>query len=337
MSAKNILLHLFFPHHTNNQKAKILHSSSLFVITFFLVGFQLLLNYIPRTFPQVLGYAANISVSEIIRETNEHRAQAGLPALTQNSTLSQAALAKGNDMLAKGYWAHFAPDGTSPWSFFLSFGYKYRYAGENLARDFSSAHLAVDGWMASPSHRDNILSKNYQDIGVGVVEGKLSGADTTIIVQFFGAPLSSAPSIPVAKAVVSAPTSTPAPVVAGNAQILEQTIPIPDKIIEETPVATPTPEPTTEPTPEPTQTPVAVITSTDTGIGSRVSSLISPFKSTKNLSIAIVSILLLVLAVDLIIVKYKKISRISGRTMAHMGFFAMIFAVIIILKAGRII
>ena len=215
-----LLRHLFIPHESNNQKAKLLHPSSLLLIAVGLIAFQLVLGFVHKAFPQVLGYAANISPSEVIRLTNTQRVANGLGALSENSTLDGAALAKGNDMLAKGYWAHFAPDGTSPWSFFLKFGYKYKYAGENLARDFPDAVSAVNAWMNSPSHKENILNPNYSEIGIGVVEGSLAGADTTIIVQFFGAPLSGEVTIPVAKAkevspvvvkLTPVPSSTPTP------------------------------------------------------------------------------------------------------------------------------
>ena len=46
-------------------------------------------------------------------------------------------------MLNKSYWAHVALMERSLGSF-TNFGYKYRYAGENLARDFSSASSAVE-------------------------------------------------------------------------------------------------------------------------------------------------------------------------------------------------
>jgi len=297
-----ILAHLFVPHESNNQKAKILHSGSLYLIAVFLIGFQLFVGYAARTFPQVLGYAANIAPSEVIRLTNEKRAQSGLAPVTENSSLDAAALAKGQDMLAKGYWAHFAPDGTSPWSFFVKFGYKYKYAGENLARDFSSASSAFDAWMNSPTHKENILNPNYREIGIGVVEGSLAGADTTIIVQFFGTTLSGAPAIPVAKA-KEVPTTKAA--VA--------------------PVATPIP---VTPTPTPSPTPAPKIASF---------AFTSPFTITKNVSLAVTGILLLVLSIDLIVVRRKRIARIGGRTLAHLAFLGMILAVILILKAGQVI
>jgi hypothetical protein len=284
-----LLRHLFIPHESNNQKAKLLHSSSLALLAVGLIAFQLVLGFAHNAFPKVLGYAANISPSEVIRLTNIQRAANGLNPLTESSVLDAAALAKGNDMFAKGYWAHFAPDGTSPWSFFLSFGYKYSYAGENLARDFPDAALAVAAWMNSPSHRENMLNPNYRDIGIGVVEGNLAGVDTTIIVQFFGAPLSESPSVPVAKAKEATTTATPVPIVYNESTV-----------------------------------------------GASLS-FISPFTSTKNVSLLVTGVLILVLSIDLIVVRRRRIMRISGRTLAHLAFFGMILAVILILKAGQII
>ena len=303
------LRHLFVPHETNNQKAKLLHSRSLLLIAVGLVAFQLILGFAGRSFPKVLGYAANISPAEVIRLTNAQRAANGLSALSQNSALDGAALAKGNDMLAKGYWAHFAPDGTSPWSFFLKFGYKYKYAGENLARDFPDASSAVTAWMNSPTHKENILNPNYREIGIGVVEGNLAGVDTTVIVQFFGAPLSSEPSIPIAKA-KEIPTSTAKP--------------------------TSVPSVVPSPTPTPTATPAeAVVYKQSTPASSTV--FVSPFTSTKGISLFVTGILILLLSIDLIVVRRRRIARIGGRTIAHLAYFGMILAVILILKAGQII
>jgi len=312
MSALKLLAHLFIPHESNNQKAKILHPSGLGLIAIFLIGFQFVLSLGNNAFPQVLGYAANISPSEVIRLTNAQRAANGLNALTENSSLNSAAIAKGNDMIAKGYWAHFAPDGTSPWTFFTSFGYKYQYAGENLARDFSDAPSAVNAWMNSPTHKENILNPHYREIGIGVVEGSLAGANTTVIVQFFGTSLSGNPSIPIAKA-KDARVSSPSPrSLSLNATPRPSATPI---------LATPTPTPT----------PQAEIVS---GVSKPIS---SPFAFTKNLSLGVVGLLLLVLSIDLAVVRRKRITRIGGRTLAHISYLGMILAVILILKAGQII
>lgn len=318
MKLFHYLRHLFLPHQSNNQKAKILHPGSLLLIALALVGFQFILGFTNRSFPQVLGYAANISPEEVIRLTNVERTNKGLAPLSANSVLSQAAIAKGNDMLAKDYWAHFAPDGTSPWSFFLSFGYKYRYAGENLARDFSDAGTAVSAWMNSPTHRENILNANYKEIGIGVIEGNLAGVDTTIIIQFFGTPLNgSNGSIPVVQA-----------------QAVSTTQPV--ATLSPKPTLKPTPEPTPTPTPEPVISPTPFLQQVSNATGSSIS-FVSPFSSTKGVSLFVIGMLIMVLSIDLIIVKRNRIVRAGGRTLAHIAFLGMILAVILILKAGQVI
>src|SRR5262249_8899486 len=44
----------------------------------------------------------------------------------------------------------------------------------------------VDAWMASPSHRDNLMKPTYREVGFAVVNGNLLGEDTTLVVQMFG-------------------------------------------------------------------------------------------------------------------------------------------------------
>ena len=58
---------------------------------------------------------------------------------------------------------------------FDAVGYDYRYAGENLARDFSTTGPMIKAWMSSQTHKDNIVSTRYQETGIGVVNGVLSG------------------------------------------------------------------------------------------------------------------------------------------------------------------
>ena len=89
-------------------------------------------------------------------------------------------------MLEKQYWDHFGPNGETPWQFIRASSYAYVYAGENLAKGFRTSEGVVEAWMASPTHRANIMSGNYKDIGVAVVEGELLGKQTILVVQMFG-------------------------------------------------------------------------------------------------------------------------------------------------------
>jgi len=319
MNFAHALAHYFYPRSSNNHKAKLLHLPSLFFLILFFVLYQAVLQYFPLTGLKVLGYAANISPSQVISLTNQQRIEMGLSGLKYSSFLEAAARAKGEHMLANNYWAHIAPDGTEPWGFFTDAGFEYRYAGENLARDFSNPDSAIEAWMASPSHRENLLSSKYQEIGVAVVEGELDGVDTTIIVQLFGTKLDTAISeVPVVEAKLQTVTSvlpaeeldslTPT---TGVAQV------IPDNMIDGEKLIT-----STQPVREKAS-------------GFKV--LISPFNSTKNIALAIVGVLLIILVVDGIVVARRKIPRIGGRTFAHMAFLGMITALVLIARAGQIL
>src|SRR4030042_6324290 len=315
MTAINKLTHLFLPGYSNNHKAKILPSESILMIVTLLIVGQFLLQVFPRFGIRVLGYAANISVEDVIRLTNEKRSQEGLPPLTFNPDLSRAAKSKGDDMIAKDYWAHVAPDGTEPWYFFNEVGYKYRYAGENLAKDFSTAQSAIDAWMASPTHKENMLSAKYEDIGIAVVEGDMNGVDTTVIVQLFGRRYS--------EAIAQVPQQVAAQTV--------QTTPAPLNTPTPTVIITPTP------TLGPTNIPIAARTYTPTKPSSPISVLISPFKTTKGISIATISLLMMTFSIDSFLVAKRKIPRIGGRTFAHLAFLGMILAIAIIAEAGNIL
>jgi len=189
------LLKLTVPHPKNEHRPFLIRDKGLFVFLIMLLLVQISSN-IANHSSQVLGFATNISVSEVINLTNVERANAGLTTLKENSSLNQAAGLKANDMFAKDYWAHFAPDGTSPWYFFNLVGYKYSWAGENLARDFATSGGVVSAWMASPGHRSNILNANFTETGVAVVNGNLAGEETTLVVQLFGKPVLAASSAP---------------------------------------------------------------------------------------------------------------------------------------------
>lgn len=154
-----------------------------------------------------LAQAANYSSDSLVTLTNSARSQNGLGALVTNSNLSSAAYAKAQDMLSDGYFAHNSPDGKTPWDFINESGYVYTYAGENLAIGYTDAAELFNAWMDSPTHRENILSNNYREIGMAVVEGNFQGTQTIVAVQEFGTRNgnSSTPE-------VAAQTATPAPV-----------------------------------------------------------------------------------------------------------------------------
>lgn len=203
MTFLDVLTHLFLPHESNNHKPRVLHPYAyLFYVVFFLffgVGTRIVHKYAP----DILGVATNISVSDLLTLTNQKRAEANLSPLRFNSQLSQAASSKAADMFKDDYWAHFGPKGKSPWDFIVDSGYRYSYAGENLAKDFNDSQGVVNAWMASDSHRDNLLKAEYKDIGFAVINGTLNGEETTLVVQMFG-------SSPTSTAAIEVVNQTPA-------------------------------------------------------------------------------------------------------------------------------
>jgi len=177
---------LFAPHPHNNHKAKILRPRSIVILIGLFIMGRSIVDITVGLKPGVLGFASQIDPDKVIELTNSERLSAGVTLLKENSELDQAALAKATDMFENNYWAHVSPTGTEPWYFVTQFGYQYKHAGENLARDFSNPKDVVTAWMASPTHRQNLLDDRYRDIGVAVVDGYINGVETTIVVQLFG-------------------------------------------------------------------------------------------------------------------------------------------------------
>ena len=134
------------------------------------------------------NFLAAVVPAEIVALTNTQRSQNNVGPLTENKLLDQAAQAKAQDMAAKDYFSHTGPDGKTPWQWITATGYQYQYAGENLAVRFVASNDVVAAWMASPTHRANMVKPVYTNIGVGVAEGLFEGQPATYVVQYFGTP-----------------------------------------------------------------------------------------------------------------------------------------------------
>ena len=130
--------------------------------------------------------ANNLTIQSIVSETNFVRAQHNLPPLKLNLDLTSGAYLKAYNMIEEQYWDHNSPSGKTPWTFIQKTGYNFRFAGENLAKNFTSSDELVNAWMHSQDHRANILNPNYEDIGVAILKGSLNGDNVTFIVVFYG-------------------------------------------------------------------------------------------------------------------------------------------------------
>jgi hypothetical protein len=67
-------------------------------------------------------------------------------------------------------------------------GYEYIMAGENLAVNFLESEAVNTAWMNSPTHKANLLNKNYEQIGIGIAQGNYGNRESMFVVQMFGVP-----------------------------------------------------------------------------------------------------------------------------------------------------
>lgn len=139
-----------------------------------------------------LAYAQSqpLNASQIIEKSNFQRELIGAKKLNINEQLMNAAQKKAEHMAKNQYFSHNLQDGTAPWQFIQNSGYEYLEAGENLAITNQSDSQVVDGWMNSLTHKENLLNKNFSDIGVGIAYfGNYSNyKNTFVVVAFYGKP-----------------------------------------------------------------------------------------------------------------------------------------------------
>ena len=122
---------------------------------------------------------------------NRERAKVGLRPLTRNSTLDKTAQIKCNDLVARDYWSHDAPDGTKYGDIMTREKFWYYVSGENLAYGFADAQSTVVGWMNSKGHKENIVRTTYTDVGYAQCEYPSTSkrGNQTVVVQHFADPV----------------------------------------------------------------------------------------------------------------------------------------------------
>lgn len=184
--------HFFIPNQDNKGVPYVLGTRAF--IIFIAIGLALIVLPAGNRYSQfaLLVGDGMIDQARVVELMNSARAINGLPLLIENKTLRRSAEIKANDIFARQYFSHVAPDGTSPWEMFRTAGYQYSVAGENLAIDFVTAEEAHGAFMKSPTHRANILGRLYSEIGVAVVRGVFEGRPSIVIVQHFGTPVRAA-------------------------------------------------------------------------------------------------------------------------------------------------
>jgi uncharacterized protein YkwD len=111
--------------------------------------------------------------SALLTAMNQVRAACGLLPLRADGRLEQAARRHSSRMLRTDRFYHGAFNAR-----IRRVGVRAPRVGENLAwgvGTLSRARAIVNVWLASPSHRANLLHPGYRLVGVGALRGSFSG------------------------------------------------------------------------------------------------------------------------------------------------------------------
>lgn len=118
-----------------------------------------------------LSLTANAYADSLTGAVNQQRAIYGIRPVVEVWKLNSTAQRRACDLYKSGQWSHYG------WQRYI-YGIGYWWVGENIARDYNESG-AMGAFMASPTHRANILDKRFTQIGIGRCGN--------IIVQHFGA------------------------------------------------------------------------------------------------------------------------------------------------------
>lgn len=123
--------------------------------------------------PDITAQSDTIAQMEakIRQRINTIRQEYGLNQLQANEKLALVARAYSQQMAEKNFFSHTGPNGDTLAQRVRSAGISYRLVGENLFKSTNAPQpvsLAVEGWMDSPGHRENILRTGFSKTGVGI-------------------------------------------------------------------------------------------------------------------------------------------------------------------------
>ena len=134
---------------------------------------------------------------QVLSALNKTRADHGLRPVVMSNALNGAAVAHSRAMLERGFFAHDSPNG-APFAarvrgFYRSAGYTRWSVGENLIYNTGeiTAEIAIAAWLASPGHRENMLTPEWREVGIGSLHapsasGVFAGEPTWVITMDFG-------------------------------------------------------------------------------------------------------------------------------------------------------
>ena len=118
---------------------------------------------------------------QALKLLNDDRKKRNLVPLQFNPQLANLAESYARDMIDRDFFSHRNPEGQSPFERMQEKQITFNYAGENIAFN-DSVYSAQQAFMHSPTHKANILSPNYTQVGIGIVK---SSTGRIYVVQEF--------------------------------------------------------------------------------------------------------------------------------------------------------
>jgi len=120
---------------------------------------------------------------KLLELVNEVRKKEGLEQLSADESLMKVARTKAKDMIENNYFSHQSPTYGSPFDMMRQFDNSFRFAGENIAGN-KTVEGAFKAWMASDSHKKNILNAGFKITGIGIENSSTYGK--ILVQQFIG-------------------------------------------------------------------------------------------------------------------------------------------------------
>ena len=119
--------------------------------------------------------------SELLTLINDERKKNNLTPLIIDENLQNVARLKAKDLVENNYFSHTSPTYGSPFEMLKNHNITYKIASENIAGN-PSLSGALDSWISSESHKNNILNNDYNYTGIAVVDSIAYGK---VIVELF--------------------------------------------------------------------------------------------------------------------------------------------------------
>jgi uncharacterized protein YkwD len=117
---------------------------------------------------------------EMLNTVNVMRSKEGVAPLRICKEIQKAAQNYASYMARENFYSHKGKDGSNVGDRLTQAGYRWRSAksgsfiGENIAAGQTSVVAVMNDWAMSPSHRSNILNRNFTHVGFGRAQSRES-------------------------------------------------------------------------------------------------------------------------------------------------------------------